>query len=480
MIEYISEEKIREELINSNSFKPAFYPNRKVPLEYLSDREFELIVYYLYKSKISKEVLNFDEILLMKGTKDLGRDCMLLKDGKNYGVIQCKRYSEPINKPDFVREIIKFLIHSLNIKDLIYDTSDFKYYYVALKGINDKAIGLYQDFNNKIGDEEKIEDWILEVIEENKSFKDLKLQDVKKSLLNLLKRIKIELVTEHDLTLDLKLENEILSTFFEVEKVLNEELFRNILKDFNVKGINDADIKRIVDRIEDIPSNQRMIMGMICFFGFHEEFFKRIVKNQKFKDLIEIIVDFKSSIIKEQIDFIKEKVDFYHSIYFSGSHKISAFTKQAIVPYLFSKCMLKYMHNEMGSFFDEIAEKHFEYLQDADLKKLKKKLIKSGAKIIKGDYRGVVGDEDLLKQKKKIFDFIYKGFTSKKQLEETIDREIDEIKPVLDKIEGELIKFIPDKTTIVIENLNFLDDKKMINKMLEESQRLDEKPNSQQ
>ncbi len=473
MIEYISEDQVYKEVQEFKDFKPTLYANRNAPLEYLSDREFEILVYHLYKSKISKRTLNFDEILLMKGTKDLGRDCILIRDGRNYGVIQCKRYSEPVCKPSFVREIIKFLIHSINDKNLIHDSSDFTYYFIALKGINDPAIELYQDFNNKIKEEEKIEDWIVEVLDQNKSFKKNKLQLIKEPLLNLLEKVKIELVTGHDLTLDLKLEDEIRSTFFEVEKVINEDVFKNILKDFNVKGLNDEDVKRVVDRIEDIPSDQRMIMGMISFFGFHEDFLKRIVKNQKFKDLIEIIADFKAGINKEQIDFLKEKVEFYHSIYFAKSSAISAFTKQAIVPYLFSKCIAMYMDNEMGSIFNQVVGKSLSYPEEADLDKLKTKLVEGGAKIIRGDYSEVEGDEQLLSLKKELFNFIYKGFTTKKQLRETIDKEISEIKPTLDKIEKDLMDYIPSKTTIVVENLNFLDDKKMIERMIEESQRFD-------
>ena len=473
MIEYISEDKIKDELKNQKHLKPSLYANRKIPLEYLSDRDFEIIVYYLYKSKISNGKIPFDEILLMKGTKDLGRDCILLNDGKNNGIIQCKRYSEPITKPSFVREIIKFLLHSFNKPELIHNSSNFKYYYIALKGINDTALDLYQDFKNRIEKENKISNWIQEVLENNKSFKNLQFEEIKKPILNLLKSIDIKLVTEQDLSLNLKVETNILKSFFEVEKVLDKDSFREILKEFNVKSINDDDVKRLVDRIEDIPNDQRMILGLISFFGFNEEFLKKIIDNNKFRELLDFIVGFKSTINEEFMNFIQEKIEDYHYVYFAKNTKISAFTKQAIVPYLLSICMKRYMQNEMGDFFSNVVNNNMTFPLLDDLEVLKNKLINDGEKFINGDYSDIVGDVELKKIKMELLNFIYKDFETKEQLKNTIDRELKEIKPYLDDIENQLIKYIPKNTTIVIENMNFLDDDKLVKKMISEGKRFD-------
>ncbi len=67
------------EILNSRD-KPAAIANKGFPYNHLSDsRRFEELLYSIYKCEIENNELDaFDNITLMTGVRDKGRDCALL------------------------------------------------------------------------------------------------------------------------------------------------------------------------------------------------------------------------------------------------------------------------------------------------------------------------------------------------------------------------------------------------------------------
>ena len=60
----------------------------------LDDRDFEILLYSLTKRKIleSKYLGQYDDIQLLSGIRDKGRDCALFYNSNQVGLIQCKKF----------------------------------------------------------------------------------------------------------------------------------------------------------------------------------------------------------------------------------------------------------------------------------------------------------------------------------------------------------------------------------------------------
>lgn len=86
------------------------------------------------------------------------------------------------------REIIKFVLHAIQDKSLISNSEKFTYYFIALSGFNDNALKLLGNFKS-ILNEEKLESWTEEVIEENEGIKIKSFKTVETEINEILKKI---------------------------------------------------------------------------------------------------------------------------------------------------------------------------------------------------------------------------------------------------------------------------------------------------
>ena len=172
MTTFYSEEEIKHE-IDATASKPTAFSGISYPIEKLSSRQFEILMYFIYKEEIGNGIHNgkYDSVYLMKGTAERGRDSILTFEGKNTGLVQCKLYSNAISKPEFTREIIKFCLHAIQDETLITDAKNFTYNFAALKGLSEPALNLYLNFNALIMEEPELERWVNEVISANKLIK---------------------------------------------------------------------------------------------------------------------------------------------------------------------------------------------------------------------------------------------------------------------------------------------------------------------
>lgn len=477
MIEYLTHQEIQIELDSSQyQDKIPAYANRKYPIEYLNSREFEMLLYFLYQKEINSGQFRdkYDSILLMKGTAERGRDIILQKDGKNTAIIQCKRYVDLINKPQLIREILKFVLHYLQDQSLIYDPTFFTYYFVALKGFNDPTLELIQDFNNNILKEDKLKNYTERVLEDNESISFKTFEEIEKPLKDILSKIKIVPINGIDIDIKLKTSKEIISVFFEVEKVASQEMLDEIFKKY-VGFKNDEDLDRLRKRLQDLPKEYRMSLGLFSIFGYDENFYRIIAHD---KDLIVQIADLKSNFNSKFIAYLMDTIQKYHLIFISGLPDISPFTKQAIVPYLFNKYALKFQEAEIGEIFSSaIREKSEEQLiyKLRTLEDIKQHFLETGQKVLNNDFSTFVGDGELLKLKKELAYWTHKEFSSVQEMSERFDQDLQQLKPILEHIEILIKKIMPQNPTIIIENPNILDSEEAIDRLVENANRFDKK-----
>ncbi|WP_088233118.1 hypothetical protein [Bacillus cereus] len=202
------------------------------PYSDLEDRQFEVLVYSLFKEEIERGNLKqFDSINLMQGVGERGRDCSLHYQGKNVGLIQCKKYQNRLNKPETAKEIIKFCLYYLQDNDLITDIHRFEYYIAVSNDFSGTAIELIEDFNKKIIVEENLKKWTEDVIKNYSSFNGMKYNTIKPSLLEVLGNIKVKKITANNLNLLLEKYGYIQNFFFSLKTVISVEDNRKMIKE---------------------------------------------------------------------------------------------------------------------------------------------------------------------------------------------------------------------------------------------------------
>ncbi|GBF18013.1 hypothetical protein C21_00169 [Arenibacter sp. NBRC 103722] len=214
---------------DSMFIKPAILESELgMPLEKLDPKTFELLTYFTITQCIryEKHWNGFEDIQLLGGVKDHGMDCVFIKDGNNTGLIQCKHssISTPFGKTMAAKEILKFLLYSINKPSLIPDMDNFTYYLFASAGLNPDTKILLEDFNAKITTEPSLKKWVNDVIAQHASLKNLiDYNRVKEKLYPLLEKIKLRNLPREDIELLLSQSYNInlLKKFFSVRSVID-------------------------------------------------------------------------------------------------------------------------------------------------------------------------------------------------------------------------------------------------------------------
>lgn len=451
MTEFVTKDELLAEIntVDPKEKYPAF-AGKKYPIEYIDSRDFERLLYFLFQHEIAagehKGV--YDAVVLMKGTGERGRDSILQYHGKNVGAIQCKRYTSLVTAPDMAREIIKFCLHAIQDEELVDTSQDFTYFFTALTGLNDPALTLYSEFNTKIIIDPKLQSWTEEVLENNKSLKFKNFAVVETELKQLLSVIKLKLLTGADIDKKLKNAKDVVKVFFEVEKVVD----RDLLWEFGAQFMgfkSNEDLEKLRKRLQDIPKESILKLGIFTLYGYDVTFYKKLIANRK---ILFQIVDIKGEISKMFIDHLKESIEKYVFIYISSEPKISPFTKQLGVPYLFNKFALRHNIQESGEFMHKISEHKGLITELQTIEQHKAHFLEQGRKVLSEDYSGWVGDDEMMELKKGIARFVHAEFSTVDEMSQRFDADMVIVQPLLDKIEAEIERIMPSNGTLIIEN----------------------------
>lgn len=370
----ITEDQMTIELGLEN--KPKAYSGDSYPFEKLDDRLFEILTYYIFKEEIRNLEIyreRHNRITLMPGVGEKGRDCTLQFNEDYTGVIQCKRYGEKLDKPNVVKEIIKFAIHYLVDNSIITDINNFTYYYVVSSDFTGPAITLLDNFNTTIENEVDLDTWTAEVLSKYKKFEGLILETIKPQLLDVLKNLKIEKITGTDLNLLVEKYDYLVDKFFtvnrvvsvaEVEKLLQSrdlpfnEFLLLIYEDIkNIEGIRSTNVKQqLMRKVENILKQIR---------DLGEEEFKRIISSIKipFLPLFQDPQDIKFIDNKETIKNIIINISLISCIY--PDLKLMDKKGQAVL--LSEDKHLAYLHTVERSEYNLVILKLLKYFNEPDV-----------------------------------------------------------------------------------------------------------------
>ena len=247
----ISENEIKNEIEEvTKSSKPNKYKMQvNYPYNSLEDKGFELLLYSLVNAKKPNiKGISYNKCGLMAGTGDKGRDIVLLKDNNIVTVIQCKKYVNNLEKPDIAKEVIKFVLHSIQDKVDNIDYSQFTYIFAVSTGINTESNNLIMQFNSNITKEKDFEKWTNDVID---SYKRLKIsyEEVSDKLTEILTKIKVDKLLPIEITEMINEESQIITTFFDVDKVISLKDFEDIVygKNLNISDFLDTYKKSVLN-----------------------------------------------------------------------------------------------------------------------------------------------------------------------------------------------------------------------------------------
>lgn len=183
------------------------------------------MIYSIYKKKIENNAawkVLYDDIDLMQGVGEKGRDSVLYKDKIITGVIQCKKYNARISKPECIKEILKLVMYSFFDNSILPDENNFTYYFVASGGFSGPALEYLGKFNTEIVKEADLEKWFNELKQEYKaSLGSLDYQTILADLRKKLSAIKVRKVVPQELDIELSTPytKEIIPIFFDVRTV---------------------------------------------------------------------------------------------------------------------------------------------------------------------------------------------------------------------------------------------------------------------
>lgn len=260
-MEILTKSEIKKELQNIN--KPLLYEGAQFPLQIITDREFEILIYYLFEIEKIEKSKEYDSINLMSGVGEKGRDCVLYKNGEVYGIIQCKHSAidQKYDKTSVIKEIIKFILNCINSPELINDLENLTYYLVHSKGFNESAQVLLEDFNNNIFKED-YKKHTNEVIKQYRKLVFIYNNELEDQLFKFFRKITIIKLEHVDITRMLSPNPEIVDMFFQIKKV--EMVLPDIPRDYENKEMDDEkkavfSNKKFVEKLKEIslPQNSQ-------------------------------------------------------------------------------------------------------------------------------------------------------------------------------------------------------------------------------
>ena len=256
--------------ITEDPFKPIAFANQSYPYNQISsDRRFEELLYSIAKAQLGRgQFREFDEVSLMSGVSEKGRDCSLFYNGNTNGLIQCKKYEKNLDKNNFGKEITKFVLYSLLTEDILQDPDNFTYFIAVSKGFTVDCSDFIDAFRSLIGTEESLSSWVNYNINKYESLKQLqlKIDETLQQVHDVLSRINVKKINTPDLDAYLSdpRSAHLCTLFFEVRTVTDNSV---------IMEVKELLLEKLVDQSkEDIKIDQQLDTGSLSLKSERNEF----------------------------------------------------------------------------------------------------------------------------------------------------------------------------------------------------------------
>jgi len=256
--------------ITPDPLAPVAFASQPYPYNQISDdRRFEELLYSLAKAQLGRgQFKDFDEVSLMSGVAEKGRDCSLFLNAEPNGLIQCKKYDRNLDKNSFGREITKFALYSLLCEGLMQDPDNFTYFIAVSKGFSAECSDFIDTFKLNISQENSLSDWINYNTGKYESLKELgsSSEETLHQVRDILGRINVKKIIPQDLDAylsDPQCSN-LSAMFFQVKTVTDNSVIADA-KEQIIQKLDELSL-------EDINIEQQLDTGSLSLKSERNEF----------------------------------------------------------------------------------------------------------------------------------------------------------------------------------------------------------------
>lgn len=448
-----------------------------LPLNELGDREFEMLVYSLIEARIQRnDYASFDQVVLMKGVGERGRDCLLYRQGDVAGLIQCKKLQKKMSRPEVMEEITKFLMFTISEEELMPSPGAFEYHLYASGGYFEPAATLLSSFKTESKKEVALGN-VLRIIqglkEKYATFKAYNEQQAHEHVARALDAMTVKPFTGVDLNLSLASYPVVMSKFFRTLPVLDvssfEEILTHKLEESGIKFLTDQNLSDLYKRLSAVPPEFQVALGNVDLFGYSENYFKFLGK-EGFSELIKKVSDVRlfldikthdyaaSLIMPEMVKKLTEPYVHTGRVLPFTLNVMAQYLNKRILPSVMSRASprasLKHMHPQMGltkqTLMDSILEE----------------CIESSRRFFAGDYSGFPDPDPDREKRLALFEGMHAGCNTDAQLKARFLIDLPLIMPIVDEIERTIIASVPQVRTVVINDMAYFDDPEKLKRIL--------------
>lgn len=230
MADFIETEALEQELERVSKSLDVEAGAHKAPLNSLSDSDFELLLWSVYKQK-SGTAGYYDKATLMVAGADGGRDVWLTKNGNPAGLVQCKRLKAAFSRPAALREIIKFILFAELDPSLLKSGLPFKYSLAVSCDPAKTAVDFFTSPSQWLEKNDVVvSSYLNDVIGDYESFKGFTVADKLDRVKLQLETFSYELIRPSDIDAMLDERPQIRERFFRVRLVHSEEKIEDLLE----------------------------------------------------------------------------------------------------------------------------------------------------------------------------------------------------------------------------------------------------------
>lgn len=457
---YVSAEQVEKEVSGALKVQ-ARERALGYPLHDLSDRQFETLLWDIFRAElISEPSGSYDEVWLMQGVAERGRDCALLLKGTHVGVIQCKKYTAAITRPDVGRELLKFLLHSIKDPQLMPEPKGFVYYIAIAYQLNDRAKEFVRTISSRAAWEADIANWTSELVAEYSSLQGLIFSDIEARLFEVLTLIEVRPLDHLEIGRRLERHNAIIDRYFAVRKVVDSSQVIEAMEKLG-RGLHDSDVRRISDKLVGMSADRRFDIGGVSLWGYPREFIASLIRENRLQSLMLPLVKGRADIDGAFMDYLRGRIEeeVIKRITIRGA--ASPFTLQAVTPYLLGRLLPRLMEKNLGKVASAIIK-----MPEGDILSIRDRLLDVGRDVLKNDYSKFAGDAELLEYKRRLARWLHSGFESVDQMRETFDRDWKSISAVVAEIERDMERLLPDAPVAIIPSNGWFDDPERVGEIL--------------
>lgn len=475
-IKYSAPEEIEADMAAAG--RPTAYALQDgYPFSMLTDRQFECLLHDIASSRLGtadSRFGKFDRALLMQGVAERGRDCALVKQGIHAGLIQCKRYESLVTRPDAAREIIKFCLHALQDTDLMPDPKDFKYIFAVSKDFTEPAKNLLNAFNESVGSQTELESWIAEVVKENKSLALVDLVAIRPKLLTALMSIDVIPLGFSELNTLLISHGDIIERYFTIKRVVSDEYVRQLGSrvDDIAKSFTDSGVRRILDELNSTAKDCRFDFGLFSLWGYPRGFIQSLTQGERLKNAGMMLSMAKSQFDHLFLDYLMDRINVEIFSEISARGQFKPITIYAAMPYLSGRLLERWRRNQHGATLAAVVPQPTIL---ADSASVRARILKSGEAFLREDWSEYVGDESIMALKKQIARRTFGDYATVDEMAAVFDAEWSSLVPILGKIETKIEAEIPQRTVVLLRDLQWFGDEKHVKDVFNTARGLDPK-----